>query len=106
MNLKELQEDIHQNAVEKGWWETPNIPEKICMAHSELSEAVDDFRNSRMDVSIAKDGKPEGFPVELADTLIRVLDIAEHFGYDMDMIVKMKMKYNQTRPYRHGGKRS
>ena len=48
-------------------------------------------------------GKPEGFPAELADLLIRVGDLAAALGIDLDFEVRRKMAYNETRPYRHGG---
>lgn len=52
----------------------------------------------------ARDKKPEGIAVELADCIIRILDWAGKEGVDMDAIIRKKMAYNRTRPYRHGGK--
>jgi hypothetical protein len=51
-----------------------------------------------------KEGKPEGVPSELADTLIRVLDTAGEYGIDLAQIVQEKLAYNSTRGYRHGGR--
>lgn len=48
-------------------------------------------------------GKPEGVGPELADTIIRILDYAEHVGLDMDMEVRRKMEHNAGREVRHGG---
>lgn len=48
-------------------------------------------------------GKPEGVGPELADTLIRIFDYAEHVGLDMDFEVERKMAHNETREIRHGG---
>jgi NTP pyrophosphatase (non-canonical NTP hydrolase) len=48
-------------------------------------------------------GKPEGVGPELADTIIRILDYAEHVGLDMDFEVARKMEHNDTREVRHGG---
>jgi len=48
--------------------------------------------------------KPVGFAVELADTLIRICDLAESAGIDLNAALKIKMNYNATRPWRHGGK--
>jgi len=50
--------------------------------------------------------KPDGVPIELADVLIRVLDIMAHHGLDPDELVELKMAYNLTRSHRNGGKRS
>lgn len=48
--------------------------------------------------------KPVGFRSELADTLIRILDIYARIGADPDSDVAQKMAYNRTRSHRHGGK--
>ena len=48
--------------------------------------------------------KPEGFPIELADILIRVFDLAEAWDIDLEAALQEKMAYNETRAYRHGGK--
>lgn len=50
--------------------------------------------------------KPEGIPTELADIIIRVLDICGANNIDIQGALDEKMEYNMTRPYRHGGKRS
>lgn len=50
--------------------------------------------------------KPEGIPSELADIIIRVLDIAAFHEIDIAGAIADKMLYNETRPYRHGNKRS
>lgn len=47
--------------------------------------------------------KPEGVGPELADTLIRIFDYAEHVGLDMDFEVERKMAHNEKREIRHGG---
>lgn len=56
------------------------------------------------DLVVSKHGKPEGVGPELADTIIRILDYAEHVGLDMDFEVARKMENNDTREIRHGGK--
>lgn len=50
--------------------------------------------------------KPEGIPSELADIIIRVLDICGTHGIDIASAIADKMAYNETRSYRHGGKLS
>lgn len=72
MDLIELQNKIHQQNVEMGWWDDPRpFSTFACLFHSELSEAMEGDRKGLMD-----DHLPE-YPmvaVELADFVIRVLD--------------------------------
>lgn len=108
MSLKELQREIHQNAVVKGWY-AEDVPvrsdlENHMLAVSEIAEATEAVRKGEPDVWITDKGKPEGQSVELADAIIRILDFAEFKGWDMGEIVALKHEYNKHRPYRHGGK--
>ena len=47
---------------------------------------------------------PEGFPIEVADTFIRLGDLCGLLGIDLAKALKIKAAYNTKRPYRHGGK--
>lgn len=96
----------HQNAINKGWYEEPrSFGDAIALMHSELSEALEDYRNGRGLTEIYYEGdKPCGIPTELADVVIRVFDTCGHLGIDLEAAIQEKMKYNATRPVRHGGK--
>lgn len=48
--------------------------------------------------------KPEGFPSEIADAVIRLLDVAEELGIDLEAIIEEKLLYNASRPFKHGKK--
>jgi hypothetical protein len=106
MNTLPMQRDIHDNALAHGWWdEQRSFGELIALAHSELSEALEAYRDGQMATHYGPDGKPEGAWVEIADTMIRLLDMAEQYGVNLGELVTLKHAYNCTRPYRHGGKR-
>jgi NTP pyrophosphatase (non-canonical NTP hydrolase) len=107
--IRSWQKDIHQLAIDKGWWRSEpwterNILEVLCLIHSEISEALEELR-SGVEVQnyvLADDGKPEGFGVELADAVIRILDLAEYFDIDLEHLIALKHEYNKRRAYRHG----
>jgi adenylosuccinate lyase len=108
MDRSELQKDIFVNAVTHGWWSTPRtFGDVIALIHSELSEALEEWRNGQdvNQIYYGEDGKPEGIPVEFADAVIRLMDAAEHYGFDLLGVVELKHQYNKQRPMRHGGKR-
>lgn len=103
--LYKLAMEIHENAVTHGWWDEPrNLLEIVALCHSELSEAVEEYRAGRDMIYPGVGGKPEGIAVEMADCLIRILDWFGHEGLDVNGIVREKMLYNKGRPYKHGKK--
>ena len=106
MRMIDLQKEIHECAVEKGWWkEERNFGEMIALCHSELSEALEAWRHDER-TQYVEDGKPEGWATELADCIIRILDMAYSHNVDMGETIRRKVRYNWDRPYRHGGLRA
>ena len=107
MKIKEFIIESPEIAKSKGWWdEDRGIPELIALMHSELSEALEEYRDGNS-FNVRFDGdKPLGFTVELADVLIRIFDMAGKYELDLDYALEQKIKYNSTRNYRHGNKKA
>ena len=75
---------------------------KIALVHSELSEALDAIR-----IGYPPDNhipKFSGAEAELADTVIRIMNLAEQNGYRLAKAIVAKNAYNADRPFLHGGK--
>lgn len=91
----------------KGWeFEEKDLPEKLMLVVTELAEAMEEYRNGALDVYFSPQDKPEGFYIECADAVIRIMHIFGKFGISMNELLEMKMAYNEKRPYRHGDKRA
>jgi hypothetical protein len=83
------------------WWHDAegnrldrNPAELICLMHSELSEAMEGERKDLMDDHLPHRKMCE---VEMADTIIRILDFCGSRGYDIAGAIEEKLVYNQSR---------
>ena len=84
------------------WWLNPktgkrirrNKGEMLALIHSEISECLEGERKCLMDDNLPHRRMAE---VELADAIIRILDYAGGFGYDLDGAFCEKMAYNKRR---------
>lgn len=76
-----------------------NFGEKIALVHSELSEALEAERN----------GNPESIKIpgfthveeELADAIIRLMNMARNKSWNLPEAILAKTIYNSKRPYKH-----
>jgi NTP pyrophosphatase (non-canonical NTP hydrolase) len=96
----------------------------VALAQSELSEALDAYRDKIWSDSkivpghtlaaipainvpemyVPETSKPIGVGPELADALIRIIDMADIWNVDLGYELKRVIAYGHTRPYRHGGR--
>lgn len=112
-SMNEWQDVVMAYAESHGWNKgfDPNAPNdvlaKLMLVTTELAEAAEDVRTGAMQTEErGEKRKPEGFPTELADVVIRVLHLAALLGIDMQSEMARKHAFNLTRAHRHGGLRA
>jgi NTP pyrophosphatase (non-canonical NTP hydrolase) len=134
MNLNELAKSIHQDNIEKGFYDIVLKSEQelkqemielfifkqLLLVISEVSEAVEYLRKNNIDytlepnlhneltyqenVSIFEKKYKDTFQDEIGDAFIRLLDLVGYLGIDIESWIEAKLNYNKTRNYRHGKK--
>lgn len=126
--LNELAEEVLAINEANGWGDKPHeVGTNLMLIVSELAEAMEADRKGRY-CNVPKDKEwtvfdprtfhrdnihfketfeeniKDRFEDEIADTIIRCLDLCARHNIDIDFHVRMKMEYNKTRGYHHGGK--
>jgi hypothetical protein len=108
MTLPELQAYAYSQAHEKGWYQDGDTPtivlKELMLCVTELGEAVDPARDGSYYEVKMVEGKPEGFSIEMADALLRILGLCGMLQIPIEQAVACKVAYNATRPYKHGRK--
>ena len=113
-NINELAQKIYENAVKHGFYdEKREIGTLLMLCVSELSEALEADRKMMYSVmidSINEENFKEDFEFsvkntfedELADAIIRILDLCGYMNIDIEEHIRLKMKYNEMRENNHG----
>lgn len=129
MEIKIISEEIHANALKKGFWEDDNLSQKLLLIVTEVSEAceadrkdhhsdiiafnkrVDEITNSIQNASpvdieseyarLYKHYVKDSFEAEMAGTIIRCFDLCKRYKIDIEAHIAAEHRYNLTRPYKH-----
>ena len=93
MSINKIADYCHTRAVANGHYDREwTFPELMMMVVCELSEAVE---ADRRELPLTRD-------IELADALIILLGICIHYDMDIEAEILHKLKFNKSRPYKHG----
>ena len=116
MSLNAYRDQCGKAAVRNGWHDRyldidihgdevlDHLVAKTALISCEVSEAIEELRSGHTpnEVYESAGGKPEGYPTELADIIIRTLDLAYMLSIDIDAAVQEKLAFNTTRGHKHG----
>ena len=121
--MNTIAKQIYEANKAKGFWDKErNVGELLMLVVSELGEAMEAHRKGKftqplqlawffatLDKSHAiqevfPDHIKDTFEDEIADAIIRLLDLSAGLGIDIEGHIKAKLEYNKSRPYLHGKK--
>ncbi|MFA7143134.1 MAG: hypothetical protein WC175_04055 [Candidatus Dojkabacteria bacterium] len=106
ISINNMAKIVHETNVKNGFNKfDEDFLGNIALVHSELSEAVEEFRAGKPSVYFGEDGKPEGVAIELIDAMIRIMNILTPMNIDIEKCFFIKDTYNGTRGYLHGKNR-
>ena len=88
MNMKEMQKEIWQNKINKGF-NTTDVNKEFCLLYGEVSEAYEAWKKKKDDLG-----------EELADIAIYLMGLSEMLGFDLEDEIINKVKKNEKRVYK------
>lgn len=101
----ELAEVILQDNIKKGFWpknkQTRNVGETLMLVVTEIAECMEGDRKDLRDQHLPQYKSQE---VELADAIIRIMDLGYGFEWQVAEALRAKLLYNRTREFKHGKK--
>ena len=107
-----LATDLYETSAKNGFWHIDEISEfaivpiKLALIADEVSEALkvhrDEFTDTLENVNNMTAEQESEFTEELADIIIRTLDLAGGLGLNIGDSIVAKAEKNKTRPFRHG----
>lgn len=89
MELKQMQKEVWQNKINKGF-NTTNVEKEFCYLYGEVGEAFDAYRKKKEDLN-----------EELADVAIFLMGLSEMLGFDLETEIINKMAKNEKRVYKN-----
>ena len=123
-SLTTLANTIHKGKVKRGYYDDPKeVGTVLMLIVTELAEAMESYRSDQRlgeginyvdfessidepftdsDVAKFKEVVKDTFEDEIADTIIRLFDLCGWMNIDIHKHIMLKLKYNDTRPYKHG----
>ena len=103
VELNQLRDLCHGASVQGGWWKLQDfhpdllkciVATKVSLIHSEVSEALEGYRTDAPDEKLPHRPAVE---VELADAIVRILDLAGALDLDIGGALAEKIIYNGVR---------
>lgn len=88
MEMKQIQKEIYQNKLEKGFNVT-DVSKEFCLLYGEVAEAYDAWRKKQANIG-----------EELADVAIYLMGISEILGVDLESEIEKKVEINKARVYK------
>lgn len=106
-SVQQLQIECHDIAEQQGFHSLDPKSKQgfmmlMALVHTEVSEAVQYVKKNV--VAAPTDSDLDSIGEEFADTVIRLLDIAQMLGINMQSSIETKMEFNKARGYRYNWK--